>query len=449
MTQLARLPLVHARGEGCWPHPMLAERTRTVLAPAGRSRAIVANARGQIRVGAISDAGRLALRTHNGDALRVVVRAALATQPPNASMADLAGWATGEFLPSRIDRGRLVGRSDRSAVGRRQRRCPPSLGGDPSGLRGRRRRRGGSERPAPSGSVGPRSRGDLAELGRLLERGEQLAALGNVVAQGLIALGRAVSAQLSGDPEAAIAALDHIPPGSLVGEWAAQALMIRGTNTLLSGRGPAAIAALDAATGEGSDAYHAVAHDLLATARWYSGDQIGALRDAQTAEDLALQSGTPTFLQMVRAAPACLLAATGLAIPPPACSTSSTTAPSAPPPRKRRPWAGWPRCCCWPTHPTWARPAMLPSTRSAQRSLRSSLWKTSLSLALLDRLPDEVASLATHNTAMGLAVAAGREAAGHLAGGAKVDPRHVPFLRPDGAGRPEGRWCWPSLGPAG
>jgi DNA-binding SARP family transcriptional activator len=436
VAQLVRLPLVQARGEGCWPHPVWADATRTVLDPAGRSRAIVANAQGQIRLGAISDAGRLALRTHNVDALKVVVRAALATQPPNASMADLAGWATSELLPAgSIERDWLAAVIDLQL-------------GDANGvarLRLEETRLAFEAAGDAEAEVSvllhlgqlARTRGDLAELGRLLARGEQLAARGNLVAQGLIALGRAVSAQLSGDPEAAIAALDHIPPGSLVGEWAAQALMIRGTNLLLSGRGPPAIAALDAATGEGSDASRAVAHDLLATARWFSGDQVGALRDAQTAEDLALQSGTPTFLQMVRAARACLLAATGLRDPAArlldqlhhgAIGAASEEAEALGRLAEVLLLAD-------ASDLDGAR-AMLASTRAAQRSLRSSVWKTSLSLALLAQLPEEVASLAEHDTAVGLAVAAGKEAADHLAGGPQVDARHLPFL--------PARWCMPT-----
>ncbi len=76
------------------------------------------------------------------------------------------------------------------------------------------------------------------------------------MAQGLVALGRAVAAELAGDLEGAISALDAIPQGSMVGEWSAQALMVRGTNLLLGGRTEEAVAALHAATGEGSDGWH-------------------------------------------------------------------------------------------------------------------------------------------------------------------------------------------------
>jgi LuxR family maltose regulon positive regulatory protein len=433
--RLAELPLVQSRGEGCWPHPMWNDATQPVLTPAERSQVIVAHARGQIGVGAISEAGRLALRTENGDALNAVTRAALSTQPPHASLADLMSWSASELLPSgSVERDWLaavielqLGDADGSARLRlEQSRQAFEAAGDVDAE---------TSVMLHLGHIA-RSRSDLAELTRLLQRGEVLAAEGNLIARGLVALGRAVSAQLSSDPEGAIAALDHIPPGSLVGEWAAQALMIRGTNLLLAGRAPSAIAALDAATGEGSVASRAVAHDLLAAARWYSGDPVGALHDARTAEDLAIQAGTPTFLQLVRAARACLLAATSQRGPASqlldqlhhgAFGAASDEAEAL----SRLAEV----LLLVDAGDLQEARVLLATTRFATRSVRSTVWKVSLDLALLTKLPDNLAALAEHDVALGRAVAAGRAAAEHVGGGPPADGHHRPYL--------PARWCAP------
>ncbi len=96
-SRLAALPLVQAR-EGCWPHPVWADATRSILTPAERSRAIGAKALGQVRAGAVNEAGRLALRTKDPAALALVVRGALASLPPSASLADLRSWSESELL---------------------------------------------------------------------------------------------------------------------------------------------------------------------------------------------------------------------------------------------------------------------------------------------------------------------------------------------------------------
>ncbi len=70
--------------------------------------------------------------------------------------------------------------------------------------------------------------------------------------------------------------------------------MIRGTNLLLDARVEAAVASLEAATGEGSEGTMATAHDLLSTARWQAGDAYGALDDARLSVALSAPTGSPS-----------------------------------------------------------------------------------------------------------------------------------------------------------
>ena len=205
---------------------------------------------------------------------------------------------------------------------------------------------------------------DIASLGRILQRGEELAELGQPTAAALVALGRAVAAQMSGDPSAALVALDGVPPGSLVGDWAAQALMIRGTNLLLCGRTRAAVSALESATGEGSEASQAVAFDLLATARWYAEDPLGALGDAETAESLATRADVPGLVHRIRATRACFLAASGQSDPARQLLDGVVPRGDRPTPTRRPGCAASWRPSCSPT-PGTSRASPRPSTGSS------------------------------------------------------------------------------------
>jgi DNA-binding SARP family transcriptional activator len=436
--ELIRFPLIEARGKGCWPHPAWSEATADQLTAAERSTIIEAHARGLVAANAVSEAGRLALRTGNGGALAVVVRGALATQPPNASLADFRAWASSELLDSgSVERGWLaavVGLQLGDVTGGAHRQLEQARMAFESA--------GDVEAEVSVllhlGTIA-RSRSDLAELARLLARGEILADQGNTTALGLVALGRAVTAQMLGRPEEAIRALDHIPPGSLVGEWAAQALMVRGTNLLLAGRHPAAVASLDAATGEGSDASRAVAHDLLAAARWYAGDAVGALHDSEVAEDLARMASTPTFLQLVRAARACLLAATGQreraarVLDGLHHGTSGAASDEADALSRLAEVL----LLADESDLDGAR-SLLETIEVAARAVRSSVWKTALDTALLARCPPETAERAEHDVALGRAMLAGQAAADHLSGGAPAAERHRPYL--------PAKWCHPGSG---
>ena len=306
---LALLPLAGAPG-GCWPHPVWAAATRTALTAAERDRVCVAKARALAAAGSLGQAGDLAVRTGSPTALGDVVRVALSSQPPLAAFDDLRSWADSGVLGSERPEGRwlaatvdlLQGDADGRANERLEEvRRDFEVAGDVEGE---------SSLLLHLGHVA-RARDDIAGLGHVLRRGEELARHGQPAAAALVALGHAVAAQLSGDPAGALVALEQVPPGTLTGDWAAQALMIRGTNLLLAGRIRAAVVALESATGEGSDASRAVAFDLLATARWYDEDPLGAIRDAESAEGLAIRADVPGLVRRIRATRACFLAASG------------------------------------------------------------------------------------------------------------------------------------------
>lgn len=433
IRDLGRMPLVDTADGGCWPHPLWAEVTSGMLTRDERSRVVLVKTRALVDVGALNDAGRLAMRTRHEVALVVVVRAALASQPPAASLADLQAWLESGLLPADSAESRWLAGVVGVLLGD---------GSDTSRTLLEQARRAFESLADSDGEVGvllglglvARARGDLAAIGPLLQRAQVLAEGGNLASQGLVALGNAVAAQLKGEPQAAIAALDRVPPGAFVGDWAAQALMVRGTNLLLAGHVRRSIEALATATGVGSAASRAVAHDLLATARWNAGDQIGALGDAGTAEALDAANGAPAHLDVVRMAKACLLAAAG-----------QRTAAAAAVERIRR---------STPVSTSTEAGALasmaevliaadrgdldlarslLRATPASDRSVRSTVWRAALETALLPDRRSAWAAWAGGDLARRRAVAAGEAAAVYLGGGPAGGDEHRPFL--------PARWC--------
>jgi DNA-binding SARP family transcriptional activator/tetratricopeptide (TPR) repeat protein len=309
LDRVAELPFVGRGFSGCWPHPVWARATRSTLGEEERRQVVGGRIASLLAHGAVSEAGRMAVEVAGSDALRAVVRAALAGVPVSASVHDLRLWQQsdllGEDLPERMWLDAILrSREDDESMQflrleevRKAFEAREDLDGETDLL-------------LQLGSLA-RARGDVGALVTLLARGEVLAARGNERARSLVALGQAISAQLAGRPDDAVRAVDSVAAGSLPADWAAQALMIRGVNLLLGGRFEAAVACLEAATGEGSEGSLATAHDLLSTARWQAGDPHGALDDAALSVSHAARVGTPARLQLSRAWLACLLAATG------------------------------------------------------------------------------------------------------------------------------------------
>ena len=190
--------------------------------------------------GAVSEAGRMAVEVAGPDALRAVVRSALATMPVSASVTDLRAWQRSELLgadlPERMWFDAVVRsreddeptRFERLEDVRKAFEARDDLDGESGVL-------------LQLGNLA-RAQGDVGALVALLPEPRCLAARGDERARSLVALGQAISAQLAGRPDDAVRAVDSVAAGSLPADWAAQALMIRGVNLLLSGRFEAAVA---------------------------------------------------------------------------------------------------------------------------------------------------------------------------------------------------------------
>ena len=298
LDRVAELPLMGRVSVGCWPHPVWIRATWSVLDEEDRRRVIDKRIAAQLDRGDVSEAGRMAMEAASQGALCRVVRAALASAPVSVSFIDLRAWQRAELLDTEIPERRwldaIIGSRDDDESMQFQRleevrtafEDRGDLDGETSVL-------------LQLGNLA-RARGDAGALLGLLTRAQVLAARGDQRAASLVALGQAVSAQLAGRPGDAIRAVDSVSPGVLPADWAAQALMIRGTNLLLDGRIDAAIACLEAATGEGSVGSLATAHDLLSTARWQAGDSSGALDDAAVSVSLAAGTGSPARVQLSR-----------------------------------------------------------------------------------------------------------------------------------------------------
>lgn len=309
LDAMDEIPLVEV-ADGCWPHPVWREATAPLLPPVATSRVLVARVQDEQSPAVLGEVGRIAVANRDRRALVAVVRAALGAEPPRASLPDLRAWrASGLLAPGSAEDAWLAGVIS-------MRTGDPDAYGAEELERARSRFEAGGDVP---GEVGvllhagtlARRHDDLATLGHLLARAEILARRGNPTAQALAALGRAVTAQMAGDPLAALEALDAVPAGTLSGDWVAQVLMVRGTNLLLAGRITEAVHVLDVAGGAGSGASRSVACELLATARWAGDDRAGAIDDARLSVALAERHSAPAQLRLRRAALACMLAADG------------------------------------------------------------------------------------------------------------------------------------------
>jgi DNA-binding SARP family transcriptional activator len=435
LARLRRLPLVAGRTE-MRVHPLWADATRDRLDGGTRTRVVVAVCRTLVGRRAIPEAGELATRAGIPDALAVVVRAALSTQPAGAALPDLRRWAeSGVLGPDGTERAWLDA-SIRLQLGDR----------DPRGDLGLERVRAAYEAAGDvEGEVGAllhlgnraRARSDMGAMVRLLERGRALADHGAPEARGLLALGEAVALQLADDPEGALRALESVPPGALTGEWASQLQMIRGANLMLAGRSDAAVASLEVATGEGSDATRAVAHDLLALARWMADDPVRALFDAQEAERLGRVAGSPAVVRRARATAAYGLALAGnrgrleplLALLRQGDGTVDDEATTL--------VALAEAVLMVDDGDVASARALIAATPAAARTARSSVWKAALAACLEDP-PDPgepVREAPLQNGGLPAAVAAGRLAARRRAGGPPAPAwcrRYVPA-----------RWCAP------
>lgn len=256
------------------------------------------------------EAGERALAERDAGELRRAVRAALAVQPPLVPVPTLRAWRDAEVLDPTDPHATWLDAA-----------CQTSLGQPlPAALDRFRAAMAGfaalddveAELLAGMGAATVARRlDDLDALGRFIVRAGELAAQGHPEAEAPARLGEAIVSQMLGDPAAALHALDRIPPDALLGEWAAQLSMIRGTNLLLLDRLDEAVAHLELAAGQAGSWSQSVALLLLATARWRTGDRIGAFGDLEAAELAARAVGARSNLAHVRAQRAALLAIDG------------------------------------------------------------------------------------------------------------------------------------------
>lgn len=252
-------------------------------------------ARLDLQTGNLASAGRHAIAADDPEILTSVCDEALATVPPPVPVAALETWLAADlldephqwFLEACIE-GLRAPASNYVRDLLRSAQAGFAAIGDPV-------REGDVMLVAGQDA---RSRDDLDEIVRLLARVEELAAGGDRRMTALRQMGRALQAQMSGDPLSALIELDHAPDHVLTGDWRSQFDMMRGTNLMLLGRVDESISLLRRTTGSGSPPTRAIAHELLAMARWLSGDREEAHRDLDRAGQL--MSATPNTNLSVR-----------------------------------------------------------------------------------------------------------------------------------------------------
>ncbi|HEV7721059.1 MAG TPA: hypothetical protein VGO60_07230 [Iamia sp.] len=428
LARLARLPLVRVGPEGVWPHPIWAAVADRALAPAHRRAALVTAGQARIAQGALVEAGRLALRSEDADLLGAVVRSALSAIPPRVPDVDLDRWLSSTLLPA----GGIEARWLRSVLGDEP-TAPLDTG--PSRLAAV------MDELAAAGDLetevgvllhlGQRAlqADDIGALARGVIRAEELVAAGADGARPLAALGRAVGLQLGGHYQEAVAALDELPARAVRGDLGAQVLMVRGTNLLLAEDREGAHAAFTAAGAVGSLASRAVAHHLQGLARWMGDDAPGAIDEARLAVDLATSVGAPRRALAAQAALACYLALAGRPPEDDGPDRGGADAESA----ALTAVAEIVRAV--DDDPDEARRLLGALDPAPARPTPSALWRAALETALLDAPDARWTTLGDAHPSIARAVAAGRAAAAHLAGGPPAPVRDRPFL--------PARWCEP------
>ncbi|MEZ5138356.1 MAG: BTAD domain-containing putative transcriptional regulator [Acidimicrobiales bacterium] len=393
---------------------------RSALAPARRTSELIA-------------AGDRAIATRDVGGLRRAVRAALAVQPPLVPVPVLRAWRDAEVLDADDPHATWLDAA-----------CQTSLGQPlPAALD---RFRDAMTAFAAHGDVEAellvgmgaaqvaRRLDDLDTLGRFIVRAGELAAQGHPEASAPARLGEAILSQMLGDPAGALDALDRIAPDALQGDWAAQLSMVRGTNLLLLDRPDEALAHLELAVGQAGSWSQSVALLLLSSARWRTGDRVGALHELEAAELAAREVGARSNLALVRAQRAAMLAVDG---DPGADALAADL--------QRRPVGDPEAVRLLQVARAFAavvagdldegRRRIL-ACEVPERASPSSMLAIGLAAALDATQRERWAAVAARRPALRPALDAGRAGAGHLAGGPRAAAVHRPFL--------PGAWCEPS-----
>ena len=411
----------------------------TAPAPVERlllQRAARAAADQLVRDDELEEVGRLAILAGDAETMVTAIRLALRTEPPRVAVGVLRRWRdAGVLAAGDLHRGWLDAA------------CSASSGSPlPEVLERYERAR---QRFVEAGdvegeiSVGmaaaalARRTDDLGTLVQLVMRANELVAAGHDEAIPPAVLGEAFGHQLRGDPAAALAALGRFPSDRLEGDWAAQVLMMSGTNLMLLDRIDDALAALDDATGHGSSWTYAVALELRGTARWNRGDRVGAIDDLRFAEQLGRTIGAAQTAALAGNHLAVLEAADGR-------TEAETTA------RRVAARPGAVKSVDDEPARLLAVAAILRHVRAGEldaaragaaalplptRAVRSAHWTVSLKAALIPGTDDELAALADAHPSLHEALLAGRSGAAHLATGSPA-PSNARRLLP-------GAWCEP------
>lgn len=385
--------------------------------------------------GDLEEVGRLATVASAPEIMELAIRLALRTEPPRVAVGVLRRWRDAGVLPPGDPHRVWLDAACAASTGMP---LPEVL----ERYEAARQRFVDTADVEGEVSVGmaaaalARRTDDLGTLVRLVLRAEELVAAGREEAIPPAVLGEAFGHQLRGDPAAALEALGRFPADRLEGDWAAQVLMMSGTNLMLLDRIDEALDALDEATGHGSTWTYAVALELRGTARWNSGDRVGAIDDLREAEELGRTIGAVQTVALAGSHLAVLEAADGR---PEAVATARRIA--------ARPGAA-------PTADDEAArllaaaavlrtvPADLDAARAAaaalpmpMRAVRSAHWTVALKAALVPGIHDDLEELASAHPSLREALLAGRSGAEHLETGVPA-PASARRLLP-------GAWCEP------
>ena len=382
----------------------------------------------------LEEVGRLAVVAGLPDVMETAVRLALRTEPPRVSAGVLRTWRDADLLPPGDPHRDWLDAACAAAAGEPLAEVLDRY----EAVRSRFEAAADVHAEIAVGmgaAVLARRTDDFGALIRLVARAQQLVAAGRDEAIPPAVLGDALGHQLNGDPAAAIAALDRFPADWLEGDWAAQVLMIRGTNLLLLDRTDDAIDALTAATGHGSTWTYAVALELLGTAHWNAGDRVSAIDDLRRSEALARAIGAVQTTALAGSHLAVLEAADGR---PEATATARRAASPGGVPSEDE--AGRLLAAAAVLRLAGAGDVTGAARAAAEletptRAVRSAHWTAALRSALVPDADAELAPLAEAHPSLRHALVAGAAGREHLASGAPA-PAAARRMLP-------GHWCEP------
>ena len=125
-------------------------------------------------------------------------------------------------------------------------------------------------------------RGDLGALSVLLPRILELEAAGNTVASGLAIFGRALIANIQGDPAGVIGTLAAVPPGVLDPRWEAIIGWLRAMAQLAIGDDEGSIASFETALQRADPVFRVTVEASMTAQRWASGHTSSVVPEAAT-----------------------------------------------------------------------------------------------------------------------------------------------------------------------